>query len=65
MTGGLDQFEPGGNWGADIKMQLIAAYERVALADRAYIDGRLDSSPLAGAYDELALVFVDLNEPFC
>jgi hypothetical protein len=46
-------------------MRLIAAYERVALADQAFLDDRLDFSPLAGAYDELALVFVDFNEPFC
>jgi hypothetical protein len=65
VTGGLDRFEPSGNWGADIKMRLIAAYERVALADQAFLDDRLDFSPLAGAYDELALVFVDFNEPFC
>ncbi len=65
VIGDLEGYEPAGGWGADMTMRLIAAYERVARADQAYLDAQLNGSKLEAEYEQLRLVFVDFNAPFC
>ena len=65
VIGDLERYEPSGSWGADMRTQLIASYRGVARSDQAHLEGQPNSPQLDQAYEQLRLVLVDFDAPFC
>jgi hypothetical protein len=61
----LEQYEPSGSWGGDMKAQLISSYEGVAGADQAHLDGQPNSPKVDQPYEQLRSVLIDFEAPFC
>ena len=61
----LEQYQPHGEWGAEMRTRMVAALARTIRADRAYLDRKIDGKTWASERLHLNPVADDINKPLC